>query len=99
MIDITQLIPTVVKRLKELPVGHSLDIRPYKRNRSVQITKLGEDSYRVVEDGFFTDEFLSGADKIRRHLKALIGKEFPRSTKVRMYTLAPGEVLEGLKKL
>jgi len=86
MIDVTTIIPTVMTRLGQLPPDHYLDMRTCKRNRSVLIIKTGEDEYRVIEDGFFNDEFASTTEKLPKLLKTLLNKEFPRSTKVRLYT-------------
>lgn len=86
MIDKTVIIPTVLDRLKQLPLDHALDLRPYKRNRSVLIVKKGEDAFLVIEHGFFRDEFTINGPGLRKLLKTLIKKEFPRSTKIRLYT-------------
>ena len=40
MIDKEKILDTVTERLKNLPVGHYLDLRTYKRNRSVIIVKI-----------------------------------------------------------
>ena len=57
MIDKTTLVDTVFERLKTLPVSYCLDLRTYKRNRSVMIAKLAEDDLLVVESGFFKERF------------------------------------------
>ncbi|MBI5695973.1 MAG: hypothetical protein HZC51_09600 [Nitrospirae bacterium] len=91
MIDKTTLIPTVLKRLKQLPVGGCLDLRPYKRNRSVVIRKTGEDYYEITEDGFFKDEMKGDIEKVGKLMRAILKSEFPRSTKLRLYTGKYGE--------
>jgi len=99
MIDKTSLIPTVIKRLKSIEPGTFLDLRTYKRNRSVVIHKLDSDSFRIEEDGFFTDTFEGDLKKVQKILKTLLKKEFPRSNKVRVYTGETGSPIEGLKEL
>ncbi len=91
MLLLPTLIPAVVKRLKSIPVGSYVDLRPYKRNRSVMITKLADDLYEVREEGFFADTFTCSLDKLKKQMKTLIKKEFPRSNKVRMYTGVVGD--------
>jgi len=93
MIDKTKIVDTVVERLKELPVSHYLDLRTYKRNRSVVIVKQAEDDVLVIEDGYFKERFRVGPEKLKKVLKALLGKEFPRSRKIRLYVM--GEFVEG----
>lgn len=87
MIDKTQIIDTVTERLKKLPIGHYLDMRTYKRNRSVIIVKMGEDDLLIIEDGFFKERFRINSDKLRKLLAALLRKEFPRSHKIRLYVM------------
>jgi hypothetical protein len=87
MIDKTQLIETVAERLKKLPVGHYLDLRTYKRNRSVIIVKITDDDLLIIEDGFFKERFRINADKLNKLLQTLLKKEFPRSHKIRLYVM------------
>jgi len=87
VIDKTRIVDTVCERLKTLPISHCMDLRTYKRNRSVMIAKLAEDDLLVVENGFFQDRFRVKPDRLRRLLKTLMKKEFPRSRKIRLYVL------------
>jgi len=87
MIDKTEIIDAVNERLKKLPVGHYLDLRTYKRNRSVIIVKIGEDDLLIIEDGFFKERFHISSDKVKKLLTTLLRKEFPRSHKIRLYTM------------
>ena len=87
MIDKTKIVDTVCERLKTLPVSHCLDLRTYKRNRSVMIAKLAEDDLLVVENGYFKERFQVKPEKLRKLLKTLMKKEFPRSRKIRLYVL------------
>jgi len=87
MLDISALIPAIQSKLDKLPNGHAVDLRTYKRNRSVIIRKEDEDSFLFLENGFYQDRFTVSADKVRKTLKKLLKKEFPRSRKVRVYDL------------
>ena len=91
MIDKATAIPTIMNRLKKLPVGHAIDLRTYKRNRSVVIARVGEDAFDVVEKGFHEDRFLIPLSKMKKLLKGLLKKEFPRSTKIRLYDLGAAD--------
>jgi hypothetical protein len=87
MIDKTKIIDVVTERLKNLPTGHYLDLRTYKRNRSILIVKMDEDDLLIIEDGFFKERFRINSDKLRKLLSALLKKEFPRSHKIRLYPM------------
>ncbi|WP_291328174.1 hypothetical protein [Desulfovibrio sp. UCD-KL4C] len=53
MIDKDSAIETVMRKLKKVQIGQGLDLRTYKRDRSVVIMRSAEDSSSVIEDGFF----------------------------------------------
>lgn len=88
MIDKTNIISAVMERLQNLEVGHYLDVRTYKRNRCVFFVKKGEDDYLVIENGYFQERFENvPLKKIKKLFKTLLKKEFPRSTKIRVYVM------------
>jgi hypothetical protein len=87
MIDKTRIIDTVLERLKRLPVSHYIDLRTYKRNRSVVIVKMAEEDLLVIENGFFKERFRVRPEKLKKLLKSLMKKEFPRSRKIRLYVM------------
>ncbi len=87
MIDKTKIIPTVLSKLQQLPVNHYIDLRTYKRNRSVIIVKKTSEELLIIENGFFQDEMEIPYDKLTKILKGLLKKEFPRSNKIRLYTM------------
>jgi len=91
MIDKDTAIPTIMNRVKKLPIGHAIDLRTYKRNRSVVIARTGEDEYDVVENGFEEERFQVDLEKMKKLLKLLLKREFPRSTKMRLYDLGESE--------
>ncbi len=102
MIDKTRIVDTVCERLKTLPVSHYLDLRSYKRNRSVMIAKLAEDDLLVIENGYFKERFQVKPGKLRKLLTTLMKKEFPRSRKIRLYVLgvfSEGEALNTERKI
>jgi len=72
-----------------MPQGHHLDIRPYKRNRSVVIVRGTEAVYEIIEEGFFCERFSVEASRLKKTLSVVIKKEFPRSRKIRVYSMGP----------
>lgn len=87
MIDKEKIIDTVLKKLKKLPKGHYLDLRTYKRNRSVIIVKLDSDDLLVIENGYDFERFQVKTEALKKRLKTLLRKEFPRSRKIRLYVM------------
>ena len=96
MIDKDKVLDTVLERLKGLPDGHYLDLRTYKRNRSVMIVKQGSDHLLVIQNGYERNRYRIKTGKLSRLMKTLLKKEFPRSNKIRLYTLGPFEESEAL---
>jgi hypothetical protein len=102
MIDKTKIIDTVRERLEKLPLGHYIDLKTYKRNRTVIIVKIDEKKLLVVEDGYFKGRFLMKSDKLKKLLKTLLKKEFPRSKKIRLYVMGKfvdEEALNTIRKI
>lgn len=91
MIDKTKIIDAVCQRLEKLPLGHYLDLKTYKRNRTVMIVKVDVKKVLVIEDGYFNEKFLITPDKLKKLLKTLLRKEFPRSQKIRLYVMGKYE--------
>ncbi|QJB55386.1 hypothetical protein [Pseudodesulfovibrio sp. zrk46] len=91
MIDKATAIPAIMNKLKKLPVGHAIDLRTYKRNRSVVIARVADDEFDVVEKGFHEERFLVPLSRMKKLLKSLLKKEFPRSTKMRLYDLGESD--------
>ena len=87
MIDKEKVIDAVLKKLKKLPEGHYLDLRTYKRNRSVIIVKLNSDDLLIIENGYQFERFEIKAETLKKRLKTLLRKEFPRSRKIRLYVM------------
>lgn len=87
MIDKTNIIDTVCEKLTKMHAGECLDLRTYKRNRSVLVVKENEEAVTIVEDGFYKERFKVSKEKIRKTLKSILRKEFPRSRKIRIYSL------------
>lgn len=88
MIDKAGAIPTILTKLKKLPVGNGLDLRTFKRDRSVVIMKVDADKYEIEENGFEIYRFETDQKGLKKLLKTLLKREFPRSNRIRVYELA-----------
>lgn len=87
MIPIDNFIDDAIKKLKKMNTLNCLDIRTYKRDRSILIEKL-ENGYNLYEKGFDNQEFKEiSEEQLKKLLKTIQRKEFPRSSMVRFYKL------------
>lgn len=98
MIDKATAVVTVIRKLQKLPVGHAIDLRTYKRNRSVVIKRSDEDEFDVVQNGYDQNRFQVPLAKMKKLLKLLLKKEFPRSTKIRLYDLGEADADIHIKR-
>ncbi len=80
---------TVVERLRNLPEGHCIDLRSYKRNRSLLFIMNNNEEILIIEDGYEKKKHIVSLGNVRKKLKSLIKREFPRSRKLRLYNLGP----------
>ena len=97
MIDKTKIIETVCRKLEKLPRGHYLELQTYKRNRSLIVAKMDEEDLLVLENGYFKERFRVSRQKLKKLLKILLKKEFPRSQKIRLYVMDKFLEEEALK--
>lgn len=85
MVDKEVFLEILLKKVKKLPLGHYLDIRTYKRNRSILVIKEKEGLFKVIERGFRQEEFQVSFEELKKLFKKLLKIEFPRSHKIRIY--------------
>ena len=99
MIDKNSAVSIILERLDKLPPAHCLEIRTYKRNRRVLFLRVGENAWDVHQDGFDKDFFEGVAlEKMRKLIQNLLRKEFPRSTKIRIYALGPCDPTDAITR-
>lgn len=84
MITISSLMQTVLTKLRKMPDGHYVEVLTYKKDRALKIVKLEENQFLVIENGFHKEQHMTDADNLRKTLKSLIKKEFPRSKNAHM---------------
>lgn len=87
MLDKAGALPAILGRIRKLPTGSGLDLRTYKRDRSVAVIRLAEDAYEVREDGFEKGVYPTDFKGLKKLLKTLLKREFPRSRKIRLHPL------------
>ena len=90
MIDIAGAVLNTLSRLKKLPVGQGLELLTFKRDRGLRIRRTGEDRFAATEFGFRDETVETDLKGMRRVLKSILKREFPRSNKVRVQALKDG---------
>ena len=84
MIDISSAITTVMQRLKKTEPGTGVKMLTYKRDRHVTIIRTDDNHYMITQHGFEKRNFQIMEKELKKTLKALLRREFPRSRKVRI---------------
>ena len=92
-----RILQETLARLPRLKEGEAVLLQPYKKDRSVCII-LRKNQYQVVERGFDVREFEVETGKIRKILKSLCRKEFPRSNKIWLKLCSSEEVESYTRK-
>lgn len=84
MIDINAAVPTVLSRLRKLPEDATLELLTFKRDRGVRITRIGDDLFSVVEFGYRNETVRADSKSLKKYLKTVVKREFPRSNKAHL---------------
>jgi len=100
LVNIDSVLRNLLQKLKKLTPPQGIELLSYKRNRSVAVLLLEDDTFWVRERGYREEEHVIDKAGLQKHLKSLIKYEFPRSRKVRMYQVDdPRQLEKSLKKL
>ena len=84
MVDISSAANTVIRRLAGVSEGSGIRMLTFKKDRSVTIIRIDAGTFRVIEQGFENREFVVEEKRLRKTVKNLLKREFPRSRKVRL---------------
>ncbi len=82
VLEINRVIPTVLQKLKQAEIGSIIEVKTYKRDRGFSIKKQDEDQFLLREYGYRDHETTVSLRKLKKYLKIVLKKEFPRSNKV-----------------
>jgi hypothetical protein len=83
MIDLGAALPAALSRLKRLPDGAVLELLTFKRDRGVAVRKVGA-GFEVREFGYRDETAAEDAAGLKKRLRAILRREFPRSNKVHL---------------
>lgn len=100
LVNIDSVLRHVLQKLEKLSPPQGIELLSYKRNRSIAVLLLEDQSFLVRERGYREEEQVLDKAGLAKHLRALIKYEFPRSRKVRLCQIEnPGELGKDRKKL
>lgn len=91
-VDKGRILHETLARLARLSDGEGLLLQPFKKDRAVCLVPF-DGGIRVLERGFAKNDYVVDATKIRKELKVLCRREFPRSNKVWLKRISPQKVL------
>jgi len=100
LINIAAVLRSALQKLRKAEISSGIGLYSYKRNRKILIFKKSEDCYILIEEGYLHQEKSLPPESLEKALGDGIKREFPRSRKVRMYTLTDsGDLGKTYKKL
>lgn len=91
-----RVIQEAVMRMAKVSDAEGLLLQPHKRDRSVYIIRRQEE-YEVFEAGFVRQNFTVEPGKLKKLLKTICKREFPRSNMVWVTPLAVAEASRIIK--
>ena len=80
-VDGGRIVQETLARLSKVEDGEVLLLQPYKKDRSVYVMRQ-TGMYLLVELGFARREYEVEPKKLKKRLKTVCKKEFPRSKKI-----------------
>jgi hypothetical protein len=96
-VDKGRILQETLTRLSRLGEGEGLLLQPYKKDRSIYVVRR-KNMVQVFEQGFVRKEFMVETGKVKKLLKTLCKKEFPRSNKVWLNVCTAEEVSHFAEK-
>lgn len=94
LVNIDNIILDTVRNLKNMPVNGGLELMSYKRNRTIAVIRLDQDTFQVQQKGYVEQTLTVPADGLQKVLKKAVKKEFPRSRKVRIFKFTDPDQLQ-----
>ena len=100
LVNIDSVIRTLLPKLEKLSPPQGIELLSYKRNRSIAVLLLGDNTFLERGRGYREEEQVVEKKGLHKYLKSLIKYEFPRSRKIRLYQInTPKDLEKPWKKL
>lgn len=85
LINLDTVFQDSIRHLKNCHINCGIELMSYKRNRTIGITKLDDDLFQVMENGYVEEQTEHDLASLQKALKKAMKREFPRSRKVRLF--------------
>lgn len=85
LINLDTVYQETIRHMKNCDLNNGVELMSYKRNRTIAITRIGNDSFFLTEKGYIEEEIELDMNSLQKHLKKAMKREFPRSRKVRLF--------------
>ena len=83
MLDKATALREVLRILEKMHVGDRLQLLTWKGDRSLLFEKQSTEDILIIERGFVVAEQVVPFAKVKKMVKKLLKREFPRSHKIR----------------
>jgi hypothetical protein len=83
VLDKATALREILRILDNMHTGESLQLLTWKGDRSLLLQKMATEDILVTESGYVNETQLVPLTKIRKVVKKLLKREFPRSHKIR----------------
>ena len=92
------VIKHIITAIAKLEISHGFEILSYKRDRGIDVLRMGEQTVWIREHGYKEEDFELPLAELEKRLKSLIKYEFPRSRKLRVYQIKGADELNRPRK-
>lgn len=96
--NIDTALRDAIRLIQKSPVNGGVEILSYKRNRTVALLRLDEETILVRERGYLDEERTIAISTLGKTLKPILKREFPRSRKVRFFKFTSAEELDRIRQ-
>lgn len=84
----------VEQRVKQIGIGDALKVESFKRDRWIEFTRNHDDTYSIVEHGFFIATLTVSSEGLKKEIRRLVDIEFPHSNQLRIHVSRSGEMVQ-----
>lgn len=98
LVNIDTALHDAIRHIQKSPRNGGVEILSYKRNRTVALLRLDEETISVRERGYREEDTEVAMADLSKFLKAVLKREFPRSRKVRFFRFSSPEELHRIRQ-
>lgn len=85
MMNFSQVLPLIERRLKDMQPKEAVEFKTYKKDRSLLLYLGDNEQFQLIERGFENEDYSGDARNIMKQVIKSLRIEFPRSNKAWVY--------------